>query len=234
VNAEAAVRRGWTDFRTLIQWSRAHPAEVTMGSSGHTLYGRYPARSYFAGCSEGGREAVLMAQRYPTYFDGVLAGAPLLEAPRSSLLRPAHLLQTYAALARQQGRMDRNGLPFLNQAFSDADPAVLSGGIAKACDGLDGVVDGISQDFRACTAAFDPATLVCSAGQTEGCLSAEQADVVRTQMAGIPGDHRWHYDLGAVAGQFRSWWLGSAEALQTSGNMVNRPGTTSYMTPAPA
>ncbi|WP_424137847.1 tannase/feruloyl esterase family alpha/beta hydrolase [Roseomonas chloroacetimidivorans] len=200
----------------------------------NAFYGRYPARSYFAGCSEGGREAVMMTQRYPTYFDGILAGAPLLEAPQAALVRPAHILQTYAVLAREQGRMDRNGLPFLNQAFSDADLAVLSGGIARACDGLDGVVDGISQDFRACTAAFDPASLVCPAGRTEGCLSAAQAEAVRTQMAGIPGDHRWHYDLGAVAGQFRSWWLGPATAPQTSSLWVNRPGTTSYITPVPA
>lgn len=197
-------------------------------------YGQAPERSYFAGCSEGGREALMVTQRFPSYFDGVVAGSPLLPAPIASLVRPAFILQTYAKLATKQGNVDRNGLPFLNKTFSDADIAVLTKGITAACDALDGAVDGLSQDFKACTAAFDPATLQCAAGQTSGCLTADQVSALKTQMAGIPGDMRWNWDIGIGAGQLRSWWIGPYNATQTSSNWSTSAYVTSYMTPVPA
>lgn len=199
-----------------------------------TAYGQAPERSYFAGCSEGGREALMVTQRFPTYFDGVVAGAPLLPAPFASLVRPAHIVQTYAALAAKQGNLDRNGLPFLNKTFTDADVSVLTAGIAQACDALDGVRDGISQDFKACTAAFDPTRLQCSGNQTAGCLTGDQVSALATQMAGIPGDQRWNWDMGMEAGQLRSWWIGSYSAAQTSSNWAGSAYVTSYMTPVPA
>jgi hypothetical protein len=199
-----------------------------------SAYGQSPERSYFAGCSEGGREALMVTQRFPTYFDGVVAGAPQLAAPFASLVRPAHILQTYAALAKKQGNLDRNGLPFLNKTFTDADVAVLTNGITAACDALDGAVDGLSSDFKACTAAFDPAKLQCAAGQTSGCLTPDQVTALKTQMAGIPGDVRWNWDIGMVPGQLRSWWIGPYNAPQNNATMGNQAFVTTYMTPPPA
>ncbi|WP_345816700.1 tannase/feruloyl esterase family alpha/beta hydrolase (plasmid) [Paraburkholderia sp. PREW-6R] len=199
-----------------------------------SAYGQSPEHSYFAGCSEGGREALMVTQRFPTYFDGVVAGAPQLAAPFASLVRPAHILQTYATLAKKQGNYDRNGLPFLNNTFTDADLAVLTKGITAACDALDGAVDGISSDFQACTAAFDPAKLQCAAGQTSGCLTPDQVTALKTQMAGIPGDVRWYWDIGMVPGQLRSWWIGPSGATQNNATMGNSAFVTSYTTPPPA
>jgi pimeloyl-ACP methyl ester carboxylesterase len=198
------------------------------------LYGAPPKRSYFAGCSEGGREALMLTQRFPEHFDGVIAGAPLLEAPKAALVRPVFITQVYADLARKQGLVDRNGLPFINRSLTDDDLAVLARGIANSCDALDGVVDGISQDFKACTAAFNPMRLACSPGQTTDCLSADKAAAIQKQMNGILGDIAWHYDMGAVPGQFRSWWIGPANAVQSSTVMVNGGAPTTTLTPPPA
>jgi hypothetical protein len=198
-----------------------------------SLYGQAPRRSYFAGCSEGGREALMVTQRFPTQFDGVISGSPLLAAPMASLVRPAWITQTYAELARSQGQFDRNGYPFINRSLSDADVAVLAGGITKACDGLDGVVDGMSHDFQACRRVFDPATLICQAGQTSGCLTAPQVAAVKKQMDGIPGDFSWFYDPGIGVNQLRSWWIGPANAVQSSTTMTGQAFKTTYFTPPP-
>ncbi len=198
------------------------------------LYGAPPKRSYFAGCSEGGREALMLTQRFPGHFDGVIAGAPLLEAPKAALVRPAFITQVYADLARKQGLVDRNGLPFINRSLSDEDLTVLARGVANSCDALDGVVDGISQDFKACTAAFSPMRLACAPGQTLDCLSADKAAAIQKQMNGISGDIAWNYDMGAVTGQFRSWWIGPANAVQSSTIMVNGGAPTTTLTPPPA
>lgn len=198
------------------------------------LYGAPPKRSYFAGCSEGGREALMLTQRFPGHFDGVIAGAPLLEAPKAALVRPAFITQVYADLARKQGLVDRNGLPFINRSLTDDDLNVLAGEVAKSCDALDGVVDGISQDFKACSTTFNPMLLACGPGQTSDCLSADKAAAIQKQMKGIPGDIAWHYDMGAVPGQFRSWWIGPANAPQSSTIMVNGGAPTTTLTPPPA
>ncbi len=193
--------------------------------------GNGPQYSYFAGCSKGGQEAAMVTQRYPEMFDGVVVGDPLLGGPFGPMIRPAFIVQTYADLARSQGRFDRNGLPFLNKTFTDADMAVLKAGVAQQCDGLDGVVDGMSQDFKACTQKFNPATLRCAVGQTSGCLSAAQVGAIQKQMAGLPGDMSWVYDMGLVEGAFRSWWLGPYDAAQTSTYMVGRAVASMYTTP---
>jgi feruloyl esterase len=198
------------------------------------LYGAPPKRSYFSGCSEGGREALMLTQRFPGHFDGVIAGAPLLEAPKAALVRPAFITQVYADLARKQGLVDRNGLPFINRSLTNDDLTVLAREVANSCDALDGVVDGISQDFKACTTAFNPMLLACGPGQTSDCVSADKAAAIQKQMKGIPGDIAWHYDMGAVPGQFRSWWIGPANTPQSSTMMVNGGAPTTTLTPPPA
>jgi hypothetical protein len=197
------------------------------------LSGVFPKKSYFAGCSEGGREAVMVTQRFPEQFDGVIAGAPQLAGPYASLLRPAWITQTYADLARQQNLYDRNGLPFLNKALSDDDLGILAKGVAQSCDALDGVVDGMSQDFRACSAKFDPVNLSCKPGQTADCLPANKVAAIKKQMGGIPGDYSWNYDMGAISGQYRTWWLGASNAVQSLSNMSGEAFVTTYLTPPP-
>ncbi len=99
------------------------------------FYGRAPSHSYFSGCSNGGREGLLLAQRYPHDFDGIVAAAP---APY------------YSALIGYQAWLARNTIP--NEKI-----VLLHGAVMSACDGLDGLVDGQIEDPRLCE--FDPGSL---------------------------------------------------------------------------
>jgi hypothetical protein len=101
-------------------------------------YGSDIRYSYWVGCSEGGREALLMAQRFPELFDGIVVGAPILN------LTKAHMWSIWnPRVLAGEGSIAVNQLPFLADA------------IYKKCDGIDGVVDGLIDDPRTCT--FDPA-----------------------------------------------------------------------------
>lgn len=129
------------------------------------FYGSPPRKSYFSGCSNGGREGLLLAQRYPHDFDGIIAGAPA--APFAAL---AGEYQTW--LARSNTGAD--GQPILTAAKLPA----LHSAVLAACDGLDGLVDGLLDDPRACR--FDPASLACPAGtDTPACLTSAQVTAVR-------------------------------------------------------
>lgn len=99
------------------------------------FYGKAPKKSYFTGCSNGGREGLLLAQRYPRDFDGIIAAAP-----------GAY----YTALIGYQAWIARNTIPN-DKLF------VLHAAVMAACDGLDGLVDGQIDDPRLCK--FDPGTL---------------------------------------------------------------------------
>ncbi len=125
-------------------------------------YGRSPAYSYFDGCSDGGREAVMEAQRYPDDFDGIAAGAPA-----SNLVVQNTFHHAWNVVANK----DANGNYIL---LADKLPLIHAAVLAK-CDALDGVKDGVLDDPRNCR--FDPYTLVCS--DLSRCLTRAQAAVVR-------------------------------------------------------
>lgn len=133
-----------------------------------TLTGHRPLRSYFVGCSTGGRQALMLAQRFPADFDGIVAGAP---ANRQNYLAPL------SQGVRELQNRDADHHVILDAAAA----AVVQQGVLAACDGTgvggDTVKDGIIQDPRQCT--FDPQTLQCPSGVTTGCLSAEQVRVVK-------------------------------------------------------
>src|SRR5262245_57532594 len=111
-----------------------------------TYYGAPPVRSYFNGCSTGGREGLLLAQRYPRDFDGIVAGDP------TSYMGP--LLGVYMTWI-VRSNTDSNGRPILTADKLGA----LHGAVLAACDGLDGLVDGQIDDATACH--FDPTSLQC-------------------------------------------------------------------------
>ena len=100
------------------------------------FYGRKPARSYFDGCSTGGRQGLMEAQRYPDDFDGIAAGAPVL-----NFTGTMYDYVSYAPLVSKAG-------------FSAAQLAELGRAIVAKCDGADGLKDGLIDDPRQCK--FDP------------------------------------------------------------------------------
>jgi len=169
-------------------WALGHPEKVIdFGHRGihemtriakeavRAFYGKPPQHSYFAGCSDGGREALMEAQRYPADYDGILAGAPANYWTA--------LLST-AAVDTQALTLD--AASYIPQAKIPA----IAAAVVKACDGLDGVQDGILNDPRQCH--FDPATMQCKAGEdTEKCLTAPQTAALKKIYAG-PHDAQGH------------------------------------------
>jgi feruloyl esterase len=161
-------------------------------------YGTPPSRSYFAGCSTGGREAMLMAQRYPTYFDGIVSGAPAMRTGYSNLAT-----RSVAVALNQAAPKDASGQPIPDQALSAGDKQAVIDGLLNACDAGDGLKDGMIFNTRACR--FDPKALVCSGQKREGCLSAQQAAAIEQAFTG-PRDSKGNqvypsfpYDTGITA-----------------------------------
>lgn len=133
------------------------------------FYGQPPSRSYWLGCSDGGREGLMEAQRYPRDFDGIVAGAP------ASLQTFNPLYMAWAIRANT----DANGQPILTANKL----APLHAAVVKACDANDGIAgDGLIGDPRDC--AFDPASIQCAGSDGPDCLTAAQVRVVRTFYAG--------------------------------------------------
>ena len=135
-------------------------------------------RSYFAGCSTGGREAMLMSQRYPTYFDGVVAGAPAMRTNYSGIGD-----RWVAVMLNRGGAEEREGpARHAECALGAATRRLVIDGVLNACDAGDGVKDGMIFNPQACR--FDPKTLVCKGAKADGCLSAAQAAAIEKAFAG--------------------------------------------------
>ncbi|MEO3828589.1 tannase/feruloyl esterase family alpha/beta hydrolase [Actinomadura sp. B10D3] len=153
-------------------------------------YGQAPRYSYFNGCSNGGRQALMEAQRFPDDFDGIIAGAPsnMLTALSGELL-PWNARVNKGADGRQI--LDPDKLPFLHRE------------VMAACDPADGLKDGLIDDPRNCR--FDPAALRCTRTQQD-CLTAEEVDVVR-KLYGGPVDRKGRrlYPSGLPLGSEAAW-----------------------------
>lgn len=140
-------------------------------------YGRPPRYSYFDGCSTGGREAMLGAQRYPEEFDGIVAGAPAMETGRSNIG-----LRWAAAAFNRAAPTDDSGKPLPAQLLSKSDKSLVMSRLLSDCDALDGQKDGVIFNVGACR--FDPAELTCQGPKTDLCLSPAQVDALRTAFGG--------------------------------------------------
>jgi hypothetical protein len=156
-----------------------------------SYYGRPPAYSYFQGCSDGGREAMVETQRFPSDFNGVVAGSPAFAITEA--------MERFIWEARW-GRDDKGAL-----VFDAAAAALLHDAVVNACDALDGARDGQIDDPRRCH--FDPATLICRRHQSPPqCLTALQAEVARKLYTGPVDDSGRHLFYGGEPyGSELSW-----------------------------
>jgi hypothetical protein len=175
-----------------------------------SFYGQGPRYSYFMGCSDGGREALMEAQRYPTDFDGISAGDPaaLFQVQNS-------FYHAWNTLADKRADGTNILMPAKLQLLHDA--------VIAECDTLSGVTDGLLQDPRACT--FDPASLQCSTGasDTSGCLTAEETHVLQELYDGASDGQGHHYTFGAQRGSEAQWGLPSSPtATSMSAGMASR------------
>ena len=142
-----------------------------------THYRRPIAHTYFVGCSTGGREALLQAQRQPLEFDGIIAGAPAMRTNYSNLAT-----RWVTTALNSAAPKDAAGKSLTAQALSASDRKLVVDGLLKACDGLDGVRDGMVFNTRGCR--FDPAALACKANKDDSCLSNVQVAALQKAFAG--------------------------------------------------
>jgi hypothetical protein len=175
------------------------------------FYGRKPEYSYFMGCSTGGREAMMAAERLPLEFDGVIAGNASFNLTRVAV-NQIWSLQTVNRIAPR----DAQGRPLLHEAFTDVQLKAISEAVLQQCDALDGLRDGMINDYKACK--FDPRGQVCKTGEAgEGkCLTTNQAEGLRAIFDG-PRNSRGEslygsfvYDTGIATPAWRAMHLGSA------------------------
>ena len=142
-------------------------------------YAKAIAHSYFVGCSTGGREAMISAQRYPSEFDGIVAGSPAMRTSYSNLATRWITVALNSAAPK-----DAQGRSLTAQALSDSNRKLVVDGLLEACDALDGLKDGMIFNTRRC--AFDPQVLQCKGPGSvhSSCLSAAQVQAIRRGFAG--------------------------------------------------
>jgi hypothetical protein len=131
------------------------------------FYGENPKHSYFSGCSNGGRQALIEAQRYPADYDGILAGAPANDF--------THLL---AGFAWNDQALTTDPASFIPAKKMQA----LENATVAACDGLDGVKDGVIGDPTRCH--FDPSVLACKGADSDTCFTDPQIAALKKVYAG--------------------------------------------------
>ena len=199
-----------TDFLARVDFAY-NAIDVTTQTAKHLVelyYGAAPAFAYFEGCSMGGREAMMVTQRLPSYFDGVVSGDPAFRITKVGVWA-TYEGQQLAALARTRDLISGFGVPFANNTFTNQDLQLISNAVLKACDQLDGLVDGMVSNPDACTTPVVTPfldALQCAGAKTATCLAADQIQAIKNiytsgapNSLGQPQYAPWMWDAG-IAG----------------------------------
>ena len=146
-------------------------------------YGKGPDRSYFDGCSNGGRHALVAAARSSAEYDGIIAGDPGFHLPKAAIGE----MWSAQQLAKVATATTPNGLPDITTGFTAAERQMVASKILAKCDALDGASDGMIQDIKACQANFSLETDVptCTNNVRDGtCLTSAQKDAIGNVFSG--------------------------------------------------
>src|SRR5262249_8780600 len=216
-------------------WALGHPEKIVdYGHRGihemtekakaiiNAFYGSAPKRSYFASCSNGGRQALMEAQRYPKDYDGLIAGAPANYF--------THILTGFAWNLQAMTLDPASYIP--SAKLKAIETAALA-----SCDARDGVTDGVLDDPTQCR--FDPGVLLCKGAESDSCLTEKQIIALKKIYAGprtakgeliIPG-----FEPGGETGPggWEAWVTGSGAnkglqfffSSQAFANMVHNNST---------
>ncbi len=161
----------------IVDWGHraVHVTIAAAKSVTSAFYGENPKHSYFAGCSTGGHQALMEAQRYPTDFDGIIAGDP---GNNRTHLNAGFLWQFVS-----------NHRADLGVIVPPTKLAAITDAVVKACRGKDGglATDSFLTDPEACN--FEPAQMLCKHGDADDCLTSEQVDALATMYRGARGAH---------------------------------------------
>jgi feruloyl esterase len=184
----------------VIDFAYRSEHEMTVAAKAiiNAFYGSAPKFSYWNGCSAGGRQAMKEAQMFPADFDGIIAGSPGLDWSG----RTAQAIRIAQAMQKEEAR------------FTPAKAQVLHTAVVAACDGLDGVKDGLIENPAACK--FDPGVLVCKGGEEPACLTQAQVDTARLIYSPIVDTKTKREIPGLAPGSELGWtdmgWSASARA----------------------
>jgi Tannase and feruloyl esterase len=146
-----------------------HVTAVAAKALSQAYYGRAPRHAYFDGCSNGGRQALMEAQRYPEDFDGIIAGDPSL-----GTLGQVRRTLVYQTL-----------LSSPEHFLSPAKIALLANAVTNSCDAQDGLADGLITDPRTCT--FKPESLRCLGAGGPDCLTSAELETVNAIHGDLKG-----------------------------------------------
>ena len=227
-NLDAGLRRGYASASTDTghassdpTWGSNRAKEIDYGHRGTHVtavagkeltsawFGRSPEHAYFNGCSNGGRQALMEVQRYPTDFDGIIAGDPATGTP----------MQVGRALVFQHILLHpENFLPI-------AKIELLSKATLAECDAKDGLKDGLITDPRLCT--FKPETLKCAGADGPECLTSGQVATVNKMYAALKTADGKMYTAGFPVGHeggstgWQAWTFGrTPPAPQADGTLA--------------
>jgi hypothetical protein len=181
LNDEALVNMAYAAYK------KTHDAGVRIARA---FYDRAPARTYFYGGSEGGREALMMAQRFPTDFDGIVSVVPVANYTGGNLVRA------------KLGQLQRDG-----GWINPAKVKLILNAVNAACDTLDGLEDGVISAYEKCLSVFDAGTLRCPDGADTGdsCLSDKQIEADRL----VHRPYRYPFAMKNGVTAFPGWTYGS-------------------------
>ncbi|MEZ5401407.1 MAG: tannase/feruloyl esterase family alpha/beta hydrolase [Bryobacteraceae bacterium] len=152
-------------------WRAIHEMTVAAKAIVKAHYGKPASKSYFSSCSNGGRQALMEAQRFPEDYDGIIAGAPANYITRLLAL----MITMEKALAAPGAHIPPAKLPAIQMAS------------LAACDTRDGVADGVVENPAGCRP--DYSTLACSGAENDTCLTRPQLDALRTITGGLVDRH---------------------------------------------
>ena len=194
--ATAGTDTGHAAAGTDARWALGHPEKITdfgyraiheMTETAKAVikeyYGNHLRHSYFASCSNGGRQALMEAQRFPADYDGIIAGAP---ANYWTHLLTSAVWDAQATTSDEGSYIPSSKLPAIARAVNEA------------CDAQDGVSDGILNDPRKCH--FDPAAIVCKAEDSDACLTAPQVMALKKLYEGAHDTHGGRIFPGLLPG----------------------------------
>ena len=179
--ATASTDTGHQDDGLSARWALQHPEKII--DFGYraihetalaakliiaAFYGQAPTKSYFDSCSNGGRQALMEAQRFPEDYDGIVAGAPANDW--------TNLMTSAAADAKAMLAESASYIPAAKL------PAIEAAALAQ-CDARDAVKDGVIENPAACP--FDPSALLCQGAETNACLTVQQLSALKAVYGGL-------------------------------------------------
>ncbi len=224
---DAGLERGYASASTDTghdaddpDWAKNRAKEIDYGHRGThvtavagkaltaSFYGRAPEHAYFNGCSNGGRQALMEVQRYPTDFDGIIAGDPATGTP----MQATRALVFQKLLASPASYLTTEKIETLSKAT------------LAACDAADGLKDGLVENPRACR--FNVDTLKCTGADAPTCLTEPQLAVVKQIYAGSTLANGEVYSAGFPVGHeggrtgWRAWITGNTEPVKAANNTL--------------